>query len=161
MKGLDTINTAKQFFRDGLRKGIVCPCCNRFAKIYSRKLNNAMAIGLAMFYDKTTSSGQVWIHMERFFKGENCKATIRGDFTKLRYWELIELNSEKAGFYRITQKGIDFLNNKIKIPKSALIYNDEVLGFSEKQVSVNDVVKEFFDFEVLMKSVTTQRKLNL
>tara|TARA_R110000824_G_scaffold122685_2_gene280024 strand:+ start:5271 stop:5414 length:144 start_codon:yes stop_codon:yes gene_type:complete len=45
---------------------------------------------------------------------------------------------------------VDFVCGKIKIPQYALIYNDQVLDFSENEVSIRDSLGKKFDYQQLM-----------
>jgi hypothetical protein len=72
------------------------------------------------------------------------------DFAKLRYWELIEAapagafgeGKSVAGRWRVTPRGMKFLNNMIRVPRAVRIYNGHFCGFvdADDLVGVHDVL---------------------
>ncbi len=166
MNGLDTLNTAKEQLRAGLEKGTVCECCKRYAKIYKRKLNKMMVEGLILMYRHQVKTGQHWIHAENFFKEQNCKAQVRGDFPKLKHWGLIEQREKTKesmiytqGYYRVTGAGEDFIMGRILQPSYANIFDDTLLGMSNDMISVQTALKRPFKPEELFEPAKLQRQL--
>ena len=143
-----TIDDAKKELRKNLAKGTQCPCCNLFVKMYKRPITSAMAWGLIMFYKSNTAKDE-FLHAEDFFKIRECPSSIRGDFSKLRFWGLIQAHDVK-GYYKITPKGMDFVESKIKVPARVHLYNDKVYGWDEKQVGIDTCLKKKFDYNKLM-----------
>ena len=65
------------------------------------------------------------------------------NFQKLRYWGLISAaegeNKRKGGYWRLTEKGRDFLLGNIKIPKKAITFRNEVQGFEGEYITFKEV----------------------
>jgi hypothetical protein len=140
------INLLKQ------EKEMHCPCCGRYAKIYARTLHQNPAEKLVTLY--TMGGGDWFFHTSRLVKrGE----TSIGDFTKAKYWGLIEerqnddVTKKTSGYWRLTSKGIAFVEREISIPKHAYIFDDKVIGFSEERMFITDCFKKYFDYEELMR----------
>jgi hypothetical protein len=81
---------------------------------------------------------------------------------RLAYWGLIEEMGDvrredggRAGWWRVTRKGRDFIYGRIFVPWTALTYGGKtgsLLGFEGKPVSVHDCLKDKFDYRELMGS---------
>jgi hypothetical protein len=113
------------------RDGAVCPCCDRFAKVYKRKLNTGMLKALVRLYAVCASEaarateGFVKIGRGGAFK------TAGGDYAKLHWWGLIEPlanatredGSTRVGFWRITERGRRFVEGKLAVPAYVYEYD--------------------------------------
>jgi len=79
-----------------------------------------------------------------------------GDFTKLRYWDLIETRAndnsktKDSGFWRITEKGRDYVEDRIQVPKICMVFNRRARGFSTDLVGIRDALGKDFDYPELM-----------
>lgn len=150
----DSITVAKQFLKENWKEGVICPCCNQVVKLYQRKIYATMAILLIALY-KQTHPKYDFIHINEF-RGNNGT----GDFAKLRYWEMInekpnDDNPDKrtSGYWSITQKGIDFITNRIIVPKYVLLYDSRVFGFSDDKISIEQALGKKFKYTELMDGV--------
>jgi hypothetical protein len=81
-----------------------------------------------------------------------------GDFAKLSYWDLIEekakndLDDKKnSGWWRITDKGRLFVENKHLITEYVLIYDSRVVGFDGDQIRITDTLGDKFSYTELME----------
>ncbi len=150
-----TIYQAKEFLRDNAVKGAECPCCRQRVQIYARALTSGMAAGLIIFYH---NRGKGWLHAEKTFKESSCNQSIRGDFPKLRFWGLIEAkeenredDSDRNGYYRITEKGIQFVLGHLSVPRSVFIYNNAFRGFDSLETDVKKALGVKFHYAKLME----------
>ena len=96
-----------------------------------------------------------YFHMENFLKAQACGASIRGDMPKLQLFGLIQKqgtdkNGNKAGYYRITEKGFSFANNEVTVPRYVNIYNNKVYGYSEEHTDIVTALADKFNYEELM-----------
>lgn len=62
-------------------------------------------------------------------------------FPKLRHWGLIEAG--ERGEWRPTQRGVDFLEGRITVPKRVYVFNNEKRDESEEQVSARAALESF------------------
>lgn len=130
-----------------------CPTCNRLLKTYKYKFSKQMAFSLIQLYKSTKNHTEGWIHGTTFF--ERWSKTKVRHWEYLRYWGLIERkldqpadsNPSGVGYYRITEKGIDFLKGNIKIPQKCKYSLREVVGFEGAEISINEGYDEPFNFE--------------
>ncbi len=133
--------------KDALDSGkfITCPCCDQNVKLYARRIYRSMWKWLHIIKNVGASgiSGRDLAYSA--YTGVS-KNQWGGDYSKLVYWELVE---EKDNKYYITQKGLDFLADKIEVPKYAYIYNNKVYGYSAAQVSAKEC-RDRFDLADVM-----------
>ena len=142
----DTIRTGKDWLLKQLAHGAPCPLCGQHAKMYKRKINSGMARSLIHMY---RSAGQGWIHVSLI----GARSREEG---KLAYWGLVEeqngtgLHGGRPGYWRVTQRGVDFLTNQTSVQKYALVYNGHVRGFEGGPVTIKDALGTKFDYQDLM-----------
>ena len=134
--------------------GTTCPCCGRYVKLYKRKLTSSMVQALILIYKYFKLNPESWLHVENYLKQQNISAAIRGDFPKLRYWGLLEKQIDKredgsgrVGYYKVSQKGIDFINGRIEVPRFVFIYNQTVERFSEEKTGIKKALGDKFSFD--------------
>jgi hypothetical protein len=58
-----------------------------------------------------------------------------------------------SGFWRATERGVLFAQNRLKVPKKVYTYNAEVEDFGKELVTIRDCV-EGFDYSAVMESST-------
>ncbi len=148
------LEVAKHDLFEKLKHGeaVTCPCCERFAKIYERKIHTTMAKQLIEFYHLGGYSG--YLHIKETVGN---KRSGSGDFTKLKYWNLIEKSEQppkpeqkSSGWWKITEPGFKFLQNKISVPKYAIVWDDVVLRFSDETTTISEALGEKFSYPELM-----------
>lgn len=149
----------RQDWQDGIKskEGANCPCCGRFSKVYKRTINRSIAQSLRWMYQFAKDSGvDAWAYMREQAPQQSIRAN---EYTKLLSWGLAEKmpsepNSKKksTGMYRITQKGIDFVEHRVSVPKYVFINKNEVLYVSEELTDFTSCLGEYFDYQDLMNS---------
>lgn len=146
----DTIHVGKQWLRQQLDQGAHCPLCGQHAKMYRRKINSGMARSLIHIY---RIAGNGWVHVSAI----GARSREEG---KLAYWGLLEeqkatgLHGGRAGYWRLTDKGIAFVRGNLKVEKYALIYDGRVYGFDgTEMISIKDALGTKFDYQDLMNGV--------
>lgn len=150
---MQTLEEAKQHILANRDKGTNCPCCGRPCKVYRRTIFGAMArflIWLVKAYEQRD-------RMTAFIDILEGPTQRSGDYAKLTYWGLIEPMETRKGkvtrYWRPTDKGRAFAYDKATVPKHALVYNNEVIGFSEERISIRDALGKQFEYTELMKGV--------
>jgi hypothetical protein len=149
-----TLGETKDWLRDRVDDGEHCPCCGQMAKVYRRKM--------------TAFTARAMIAMHRFHHDEYVQmpALIRqhlpdltqGGYATLgAYWGLIEEeqirreDGGRAGWWRLTDLGHDFVLGKITVPKYARIYDSRLLGFvPDDRIHITEVLGTNFDYSELM-----------
>ncbi|HYX22474.1 MAG TPA: hypothetical protein VFA98_16640 [Thermoanaerobaculia bacterium] len=156
-----TLKEAQEWLLQGVRKGVICPCCTQHAKVYSRTITNTMAYALILI-ERFFRRANEWLHVPSYLNDlgldPKLAASIRGDWTKLRHWGLIEEKPEvrddgsnRAGFYKITQRGVDFVHDRIQVRKFIYLYGSRVLDRPcDETISIGDALGEKFHYRELM-----------
>ncbi len=127
--------------------GDVCPVCDQHFKIYRRKINASMARSLIRMY---RVGGTDYIHLPTTV---GSRSREEG---KLRYWGLVEEervlrpDGGRAGYWRVTELGAQFVEGKVTVPQYAEIYQTECLGLTGDQVSIQDALGDPFVYSELM-----------
>lgn len=131
-----------------LEEGVVCPCCEQLAKRYPRTIYSTMAASIIAIY---RAAGREWIHIPTLLDRR-----AAADVPKLRHWGLLEEemtlreDGGRAGFWRLTEAGVAYVIGNRHVPKTAYVYNNEVLGYEGPQVSIQDALGTKFDYRELM-----------
>lgn len=145
----------REHVRGNRNKGIKCPTCDQFVKVYRRKVNSSMAYGLIEVYHYFRSPGhEEWLHVPDY----KDLAKLGGDFAKLGIWGLVEpMPGERddgckhTGYYRITDRGVAFVEGRLRIPKYAFTFNQTVLSMTEDQdADIHDALADEFSYRELM-----------
>lgn len=153
-----TLKEVKNYLREHYHKGVECPACSGFVRLYKRSFNASMAYALLLMYRHRIVQSMDFVHVENLLKRVAVSKNLRGDFHKAVHWSLLEAKKEthtngskRNGYYRLSPDGIKFVEGELSIPSHILIYNGKVQGFSAKKVFFKDVMKTKFDFVELMK----------
>lgn len=149
-----TLDEAKDQLDRGIAKGVRCLCCDRYTKLYKRKLNSGMARFLVYLY-RMSGEGQPWVHALDVFK--TMSARYQGDYAKLRFWGFIETTqpdtdsaTPESGLWRITDTGKSFVRGHLEVPQCATTRNNTFLGFVGKSINVQDALGNNFDLNELL-----------
>jgi hypothetical protein len=158
-----TLAQAQAMLKERAMKGAICPCCRQEVKMYTREITSTMAYTLILLH-RHFSVDKSWLHVPKFLSQMSAigSAVRGGDFAKLRYWGLLEAKqdekkadkrkdgSKRVGFYRMTDKGHQFVKGEIKIPTAALVYNGKHFGFTPGEVTIQEALGKEFNYNDLM-----------
>jgi hypothetical protein len=76
---------------------------------------------------------------------------------KLAYWGLVEESPDprddggRAGWWRVTARGKEFVLGRTSIPTYARVFNGRVLGYDGVHVDIRAALGTKFNYEELMK----------
>lgn len=151
----DTLKEARDLVRRERHEpeGTICPCCDKRVKVYRRKFHKEMAKAIRAL---ARDPDRDFRHLFRFLVVRNIS---HSDGPALQLWGLIESSGEerddgnpRAGFYRITKKGLDLAAGRIEIPRSVLTYNDAILEFGEEKIGIREALGDAFDYDEMMSA---------
>lgn len=149
--GLGRLPQAQVEFPDP-DKGYYCPCCNSFLKRYRRRLNANMAVTMVAMFRKKKFG---FIRVEEFMRVNGYQRS--GDFPYLVHWGMLEKmpgkredGSSKTGYYKLTDKGRQFVLHQITAQQTLVIYNGKVEGFEGSEISIEEALGKKFDYRELM-----------
>lgn len=133
-------------------KGYYCSCCGSFLKRYRRKLNANMACTMIALYRKKKFG---FVRVEEFMRVNGYQRS--GDFPYLVHWGLLEKmpgkredGSVRTGFYKLTDKGRQFVLHQITVQQTLIIYNGKCEGFEGKEIAIDEALGKKFDYRELM-----------
>lgn len=76
------------------------------------------------------------------------------------YWELIiqkPNDSDKrkrcSGYWKPTQKGIDFVERRCLIPRIVHLYDKQIQGYSTELISVDEALGDHYDYTEMMEKL--------
>jgi len=148
---MKTIQSAKQYIKENRIKGVNCPCCGQFVKVYTRRLYAGMAYELIRLYNLHKGTNfEMYIH-HKFFSDTR----ING-ISKLKHWGLVEekINTDTkkrtSGYWKITKLGINFVLNKIAVYEKIILYKNEFQSFKGEKVKITDCLGTKFNYTELM-----------
>lgn len=150
---MNTIQEAKQHLRDNFHKGVACPCCGQFVKLYRRTLYDRMAFGLIRLYGLSGGIPGKPFHVREIYNDEH-----PGDFAKLAYWDLIEeqirpgTNKKSSGEWVLTEQGRAFVEGGT-VSKAVYIYNNLLYRTDPEQIKIKQALGEKYDYAELMNSI--------
>lgn len=150
------------------RAGCVCPACGRTTKVYRRAFNAGMATCLAWLYSwrhhalsVEGRSGGMWNGPHEPFAHVPTEApdeVVRSrEFDKLalhgvaeRAPKVDEGGSRTSGRWRITYKGVRFVQGWVRLPSHLLVsHGATVEGRSVEDVTFADVLGDRFSYEAV------------
>lgn len=154
------LTEAKEFLRDNWDEGAICPCCTQTVKLYKRPITSSMAYALILLYKHFEKNpDQEWVHMNDYLNSiEGLPFPVKsGDNAKLRYWELLEEKvevrddgSKRAGYWKLTQLGRDFVEGRTTVQSHARVFNSKSYGLIGDLVDIHQALGNKFNYSELM-----------
>ena len=144
----------KFFAQAEMPDGVTCPVCERYGKVYRRKLNSTMAMTLAVMYRVARQRGDVyrWLKLDEFIK----KRQMAADYGKLAYWGLIKADTPEKGRlgkgrWGLTPLGVEFVTGHALVPRYITVYNGKPRDASIERTTIRAALGDHFDFHRLME----------
>lgn len=125
-----------------------CPTCGRVVALYKRTLHKSIIEQLINLYN--AGGHLAHIHSNNFIQGKKGM-----DFAIARHWGLIEreANTDKkkatSGRWKLTFKGMSFLNGLLDIPKYAYLCDDKLQAISETTGKIQEFLPQTFDYSTI------------
>lgn len=145
----DAVEYVAKYVHDRRDKGVHCPGCEQFAKVYRRKVNSGMARSLIAMY---RAGGTTWVDVTEV---TDRRSREEG---KLAYWGLVEEFPEgredggRAGMWRVTNLGRSFVLGHTSVPQTAEVYNGVCLRTYGPKTSITTALGDKFNYAELMET---------
>ena len=145
-----TIGEGRDWLRERREVGAECPLCHQLAKVYRRTITSAMARALALIWHEGGWGSRLYVHVPSVDPARG------GDVAKLEHWGLLEeertvrTDGGRAGYWRVTRKGEDWLNGSVSVPKYARMYDGRLLSLTGPAWTVFEALGKRFDYRELM-----------
>lgn len=149
-----TLGEARAALRELVAEGHHCPCCSQMARIYRRRITRPMALCLIECWRKGDTTEYIYIAD---------LSSHSPDFTKLVYWGLISEqrtarpDGGRAGYWRVTDKGEDYLLDRIAVPKYAEVYDARCLRLDDSEwATIHEALGKGFDLTELLGETVSE-----
>ncbi len=145
----DATRHVREYVSKHSDKGVVCPACGQFAKVYKRKINSGMARSLIAMY---RAGGTTWVDVTEV---TDRRSREEG---KLAYWGLVEEfpdgrdDGGRPGMWRVTNLGQSFVLGHCTVPQTAEVYNGRCLRTYGPDTSIVTALGDKFDYRELMEA---------
>lgn len=150
-----TLEAAQDIVNANIEKGGDCPCCGQFTKRYKYKFSENICKFLLALY-KIRLKSERFVHVKEILNVDSSILMSR-DFLRPHYFGLIEEGKnedtdkkKRSGLWRLTDKGVQFCQRSIGVPKYVVIYNNTILGFEGDQVYIDDFWGDYFSYREAM-----------
>jgi len=153
-----TLAEVKEYLRENLNDGCICPACKQNVKMYKRKLSATMAYCMIIFVKHCRKNNEFgFVNFNKILNDLNITPAQRADWQKLAYFKLITPESTtkgdpKNGFYKVNESGFYFVENDMQVPESCNVYNGKVYGYSMDQTNIKIALTNKFNFYELMNN---------
>ena len=159
-----TAREAREYVQQNRDEGVRCPCCDRFAKIYSRGINSTMASGLIWLVQAWESGTR--LHSVEDVWGDVANTAPRwlvrsNQLPSLRWWGLLVRPDVKSGsttkhsgLWGPTEKGMRFAKGRCQVASHVLTYNGQPVGFEGDLVHITECLEENFNYKEIMGEKT-------
>jgi hypothetical protein len=156
------LSEARDWLRERVERkgGGKCPVCSQHAEVYKRSVYATVArflIGLYWMTPPDATIPDAWVSARAVAERYGLRLNEGGDRSKLRYWDLVDIpdavradGSPRTGYFRITSLGRAYAEDRHRIRKTAVIYDDRVLRFEGPEVGIRDALRKRFDYDALM-----------
>jgi hypothetical protein len=137
-----------------IKEGVVCPITGRTIKMWVQKLDTNMAQSLIRLYKVAPS--RAFVHYPTALAHLTPKGQDNHKISQLKWWYFVEEeltlrpDGGRAGYWRITEPGIKFVLDEIKVPAKALTWRGEVEDWSGEEIGITDALGESFIYRELM-----------
>lgn len=149
-----TLAQAREALRPLAADGHDCPVCRQHVKVYRRKLTKVAARAVIELYRE---HGLDFGHLPTVAQQRMPEVAHQGGYLVLgAHWSLIgeerhlRPDTGRAGYWRVTPLGEQWLRGEITVPKYARLYDGRCLGLDGDLVTVDEVLGVSFDFRELM-----------
>jgi hypothetical protein len=134
--------------------GTNCPLCTKHVQIYQRSVSSGSARMLIAVY-RWHRRGEEVISSDKI---SELGWTGSSDYAKMRWWGLMEpvgqqrtKDQNSSGLWKLTDKGIAFVQDRVTIRKYVREYRSSPLGepYGE-EVGIRDALRNKFDYAALI-----------
>ena len=159
METKDLIELRREFIGHIKEEGVKCPVCDRFAKIYRRKLNSTMARGLIWLYHEGGKEQRLYVNFSKmppFLLKSNQLASNR-------WWNLVERKPnddpkvKHSGIWRLTILGRNFVLGFATVRTHIWHYNSQALGFDGGYTDIETALGSHFNYAEMMAESLHER----
>lgn len=149
-----TVERTKKYLEDNRKDGVECPACGVFYREYKWTFYSTAARGLILLNRLGGAEDYVFtgdLKQKYGFKGQ-------GDCSRWRFFGLAtedrdrKSNTGRAGYWKLTPLGVDFINGRATIPKKVYVVHSKPTRSEGPHVTVQQALGKRFDYDELMST---------
>lgn len=151
---METLDGARdRYFEAAANGGTFCPCCGKYGRVYTRRLNGTMAAGLIWLVRRYRERNCAWIEVPKLAPKWLLKTN---QLPTCRYWQLVEQQPHEpdakkhSGCWRPTDFGMQFVDRVVWTYEKVEEYRGQVRRYLGESVSILDVLGTAFNYSELM-----------
>lgn len=140
---------ARDALRDRVDKGESCPCCTQLVRVYRRPLTSVAARALIALY---RDHGRSFGYLPDVARTHLSDSAHQGGTLSLAHcWGLIEEeraalgDNGRAGWWRVTELGEQFILERASVPSHARIFNGRVLSLVGDPIGIRSALGKHFN----------------
>lgn len=156
---ISTLEEGHTWVQENMNEGVVCPCCDKFFKRYTRPFNSTMARGLIWLVKTYEAQGTEWVDVPRlapkWLVSSNQLASVR-------WWGFVERpaksgdsSKKHSGKWRPTAAGIEAAHNRLQFRLTAVTLKGVVEDLVGDWVSLSETLDKKFDYQEVMRTILT------
>lgn len=134
-----TVAEAHRQLWDQLNKGSLCPVCLRHARRYRRAFHKEMAVFLVQLVRRylDLGAGRRFVFIRELPDYQKAPKSS-SDGAYLPHWLLIKRG--EPGYYMPTERGVEFVRGRIRVPKYAWIFGNHAHHFSDETIGITEAL---------------------
>lgn len=113
-----------------------CPHCGASMKKRWERLSPGLVAILIEFGKTARNKDRIHLHVSRDLTLSSIQYT---KFSALKYFGVVQ-KGDDSGYWRLTEKGMDFLANRIGLPIEVCIFRNRVCERSEELINIADIM---------------------
>lgn len=130
----------------------VCDHCGQNVRKYDVSLSEGIIHALVKFRQAVNNKGENKVHLLHDMKGDiQLTPHEWNNFSRLRFHALVAKYKENgihlSGYWLLIHRGAQFLKGEVSIPNKVQVFNNKVIGYSERKVFMKDVLGKLPYFE--------------
>lgn len=153
------LSDIQSYIDEHVDDGLKCPACCQHVQAYWRTINAGMAVSAVRMLRLHNQAPGQFIHVPSEIGRRSAEEG------KLAFWGLVEeeatlrADGGRAGYWRLTKKGVEWARGDIKVPRYAVVYNGQIdgeptayskSGIRKRDVSVFDALGRRFNYQKLL-----------
>ena len=154
---VDSIAMRKEYLLKELKRlnfpasySVCCDQCWNITRVQKRTLTKKYVQYLIVLRDMIKNTDQEYVHHTEIQRRcYDIYKTNVSDYALLKNLSLIEDNCQTEGYFRVSKKGYDFIQDKIRIPRAYyqipnsldFIYSTKTVGFFDVMTDLKNNIK--------------------
>jgi predicted transcriptional regulator len=143
-----------------------CPHCKAQMKIHSHSLSKGLVESFVKLALRARNKEINAVHLNDEL---NLDKVAYNNFNKLKYWGIVKMYEKGSGRWQLTEKGIEFLNNRLALPLSVHTFRNSVVDRDRNVAVISDIVTGYsreywqteFSFRIVHSRIVPVKELGV